>query len=87
MRSIINECYEKSKKILKENQKLLKLIAETLLEEETITKEQIDSLVEHGKLIKPESNEESTEKTTTEESKPKKESKKVIKEDKEKDEK
>ena len=85
MRSIINECYEKSKKILKENQKLLKLIAETLLEEETITKEQIDSLVEHGKLIKPESDEESTEKTTTEESKPKKESKKVIKEDKEKE--
>ncbi len=87
MRSIINECYEKSKKILKENQKLLKLIAETLLEEETITKEQIDSLVEHGKLIKPESDEESTEKATTEESKQKKESKKVIKEDKEKDEK
>lgn len=87
MRSIINECYEKSKKILKENQKLLKLIAETLLEEETITKEQIDSLVEHGKLIKPKSDEESTEETTTEESKPKKESKKVIKEDKEKDEK
>ena len=87
MRSIINECYEKSKKILKENQKLLKLIAETLLEEETITKEQIDSLVEHGKLIKPESDEESTEETTTEENKPKKESKKVIKEDKEKDEK
>ena len=56
MRSIINDCYQKSKKILKENQKLLKLIAETLLEEETITKEQIDSLVEHGKLIKPEDN-------------------------------
>ena len=59
MRSIINSCYEKSKKILKENQKLLKLIAETLLEEETITKEQIDSLVEHGKIIKnTEENEE-----------------------------
>ena len=52
MRSIINNCYEKSKKILKENKDLLKLIAETLLEEETITKEQIDSLVKHGKLIK-----------------------------------
>ena len=52
MRSIIKSCYEKSKKILKENQKLLKLIAETLLEEETITKEQIDSLVETGKLPK-----------------------------------
>ena len=44
MRSIINSCYEKSKKILKENQKLLKLIAETILEEETITKEQIETL-------------------------------------------
>ena len=55
MRSIIKSCYEKSKKILKENQKLLKLIAETLLEEETITKEQIDSLVETGKLKKEES--------------------------------
>ena len=59
MRSIINSCYEKSKKILKDNQKLLKLIAETLLEEETITKEQIDSLVETGKLPKTiEENEE-----------------------------
>ena len=74
MRSIINSCYEKSKKILKENQKLLKLIAETLLEEETITKEQIDSLVEHGKLIKEDVTEETTETTT--EHKTKKESKK-----------
>ena len=74
MRSIINSCYEKSKKILKENQKLLKLIAETLLEEETITKEQIDSLVEHGKLIKEDITEETTETTT--ENKTKKESKK-----------
>lgn len=74
MRSIINSCYEKSKKILKENQKLLKLIAETLLEEETITKEQIDSLVEHGKLIKEETTETTTETAT--EHKTKKESKK-----------
>ena len=62
MRSIINDCYQKSKKILKENQKLLKLIAETLLEEETITKEEIDSLVETGKLKKEvESKEEKKE--------------------------
>jgi len=58
MRSIISECYEKSKKILKENKDLLKLIAETLLEEETITKEQIDYLVEHGKLKKDEESEQ-----------------------------
>ena len=56
MRSIINNCYEKSKKILSENKDLLKLIAETLLEEETITKEQIDYLVEHGHLEKDEEN-------------------------------
>ena len=74
MRSIINSCYEKSKKILKENQKLLKLIAKTLLEEETITKEQIDSLVEHGKLIKEDITEETNETTT--EHKTKKETKK-----------
>ena len=60
MRSIINGCYEKSKKILKENKDLLKLIAETLLEEETITKEQIDYLVKHGHLEKDENNEETT---------------------------
>ena len=52
MRSIINECYEKTRKILTENKKLLELIANTLLEEETITKEQIDYLVEHGHLTK-----------------------------------
>lgn len=65
MRSIINTCYDTSKKILKDNQKLLKLIAETLLEEETITKEQIDSLVKYGKLVNDE--EKADNKKTTEE--------------------
>ena len=50
MRDIINECYEKTKKILTKNKDLLDLLANTLLEEETITKEQIDYLVEHGHL-------------------------------------
>ena len=66
MRSIINECYEKTKKILKENKNLLDLIANTLLEEETITKEQIDSLVETGHLPTEEDKEE--EKNTDEDS-------------------
>ena len=47
-RKIINECYDKTKKIIKENRDLLDLIANTLLEYETITKEQIDYLVKHG---------------------------------------
>ena len=60
MRDIIRTCYENSKKILNENKDLLKLIAETLLEEETITKEQIDYLVKHGHLEKDEDSNEDT---------------------------
>ncbi len=54
MRNIINACYERTKKLIKENKKLLELLANTLLEEETITKEQIDYLVENGHLPKDE---------------------------------
>ena len=56
-RKIINECYEKTKKIIKENKDLLELIANTLLEYETITKEQIDYLVEHGHMPDEENHE------------------------------
>ncbi len=49
-RKIINECYERTKKILSENKDLLDLIANTLLEHETITKEQIDYLVKNGHM-------------------------------------
>ena len=45
---IINYCYEQTKKIIKENKDLLDLIANTLLEYETITKEQIEYLVKNG---------------------------------------
>jgi len=73
MRSIINSCYDKTKKIINENKDLLKLIAETLLEEETITKEQIDYLVEHKHLPeKVTDTEENTEETTKDNKKSKK---------------
>ena len=62
MRSIINSWYDKTKKIITENKDLLKLIAETLLEEETITKEQIEYLVEHGHLEEKEDTENIEEK-------------------------
>ena len=52
MRSIINNCYEKTKKIINENKELLSLIANALLEDEIITKEEIDYLVEHKHLPK-----------------------------------
>lgn len=50
VRRIITKQYEVTKKIIKENMDLLKLIAETLLEYETITKEQIEYLVKNGKM-------------------------------------
>ena len=50
VRKIINKQYEVAKKIISENMDLLKLIAETLLEYETITKEQIDYLVKNGHM-------------------------------------
>ncbi len=50
MRKIINKCHDDATKIIKQNKDLLKLIAETLLEYETLTKEQIDYLVEHKKM-------------------------------------
>ena len=56
VRKIIDECYQEAKRILLENRDLVKLLADSLLEYETLTKEQIDSLVETGKM--PEENSE-----------------------------
>ena len=50
MRKIMDDCYKHAQKILKENRDLLDLIANVLLEKETITKEEIDHLVLYGKL-------------------------------------
>ena len=59
MRRIVNECHKKATEIIKKNKDLLKLIADALLEYETLTKEQIDYLVEHGEM--PEEDEENLE--------------------------
>ena len=58
MRKIINNCHDKATTIIKENRDLLKLIADSLLEYETLTKEQIDYLVENGKM--PEEDEDTS---------------------------
>ncbi|MFA7689127.1 MAG: ATP-dependent zinc metalloprotease FtsH [Bacilli bacterium] len=50
VRKIINECYDGAIKTLKDNKKLLGLIADKLVEHEVLTKEQIDYLVIRGKL-------------------------------------
>ena len=56
MRKIINNCHKEATEIIKKNKDLLKLIAETLLEYETLTKEQIDYLVENGKMPEEDEN-------------------------------
>ena len=50
VRKIIDEAHEQAIQILKENEDKVKLIAETLLENETITAEQIDELIKNGTL-------------------------------------
>ena len=50
VQKIIEECYKETKKILKENEKLVMAITEALIERETITKEEIEELVETGKI-------------------------------------
>ena len=59
MRKIINNCHKDATDIINKNKDLLKLIADALLEYETLTKEQIDYLVANGKM--PEENEENLE--------------------------
>ncbi|MGM1050477.1 cell division protease FtsH [Paenibacillus uliginis N3/975] len=50
MQRFINDCYEKCKQVLTEHSKEVHLIANTLLEEETLELEQIKQLIETGAL-------------------------------------
>ena len=84
VRKIVNDCYKKATKILKENEKLVKLLSDTLIEKETITKEEIDELVSTGKLSSKEDTVEIIQELKEE---PKKTSKKSKKEDKKETEK
>ena len=56
MQRMINACYEKARQILTENKDKLELIAQTLLEVETLNEAQIKSLFETGKLPDDETN-------------------------------
>lgn len=53
VRKIVDKCYEQCKQILTENRDLLDLIANTLIEEETLTSEQIHNLVNYGTITNP----------------------------------
>ena len=50
IRRIIDECYAEAKRILTENKDLVDLIANVLIEKETLTAEEIESLDKTGKL-------------------------------------
>lgn len=50
VREIVNSCYERAKQVLTENKNLVYLIAEHLIEIETLTKEDIYELVNTGQL-------------------------------------
>jgi len=53
MQTIINSCYERTKKLLQEKSDEMHLIAQTLLEVETLEIEQIKSLIDKGVLPEP----------------------------------
>ena len=50
VRKIFDECYERAKQVLSENKDLVALIANHLMEIETLTKEDIYELVNTGRL-------------------------------------
>ena len=60
VRKIIDSCYKEAQKIINENRELLDVIAEALIEHETLTKEQIEYLVEHKKMPEDKTTDELT---------------------------
>lgn len=79
VRKILEECYKEAKKLLAKHETLVLLIADALMEYETLTREQIKSLVETGKISSVETKEE-VEETPTETEKEKTTEKKTKKE-------
>ena len=91
---ILEECYEKAKKLLSKHETLVLLIADALMKYETLTKEQIDHIVETGKISdieettdktkeKVEDTKDKDSKEETNEKKSKKDNKKESKKDSE----
>ena len=52
VKKIIDECHKKAQDILKKNSKLVDILAETLMTKETLTKEEIEEIVEANSNIK-----------------------------------
>src|SRR5699024_3396943 len=60
VQNFINYCYDRAKTILTEHKDKLELIAQTLLEVETLDAKQIRSLFEHGVLPEEEDDSDDT---------------------------
>ena len=60
-RKIIEECYEKAKKIIADNKDLIFKLSDALMKYETITKEQIESIVKYGEIKPVEDTEKETD--------------------------
>jgi len=71
-RKIIEDCYDKAKKIIKDNEKLIMQLSDALMEYETITKEQIESIVKTGKIKPVEEIEDDSEEAPSKSKKEKK---------------
>lgn len=70
MQKIIDTQYERTKRILTEKRHLLDLIANTLMEKETLNAQEIEHLRDHGVLPEPEAAEKIEENTPKIEAKP-----------------
>ena len=75
VRKIIDSCHEHARKIIKENKEDLIMIAEKLIEKETLTAEEIDELIKKQHKAPKKSAAKSVKKTETK----KKETKKTTK--------
>ena len=77
VKKIIESCYAEAKKIVSKEKKLIDILAQTLIEKETLTKEEIESLVEQNSDYKiVHENEEKKEEDIVSEEKENKKSKK-----------
>ncbi len=81
VRKIIEDCYAKAKKIIGENKDLIFALSDALMKYETITKEQIESIVATGE-IKPIEEIEKEEKKLKKSKKQRKKTRKTKEEDK-----
>lgn len=68
VRRIVEECYQRAQHIIRENRDKLDVIVEALLEHETLTQEEVESLVQYGQL--PEKDSEKQEPDPVEEGPP-----------------